>query len=144
MRVVALALAFLLGSCMVWAQAGTEGSILGIVKDSSGAVLPNANVVVNNLETGLSKSATTDANGFFQVLALPRGFYSVTVSMPHFSTWQLANTELTAGEEKRVQPVLTVGDVKQQVTVQGDVELIQTERASVETAIEQKQIRDLP
>src|SRR5437879_5291251 len=107
MRVLALVLAFLLCSCPIWAQAGTEGSILGIVKDSSGAVLPNANIVVANLETGLSKTATTDGNGFFQVLALPRGVYSVTVSMPHFSTWQLSSTELTAGEEKRVQPTLT-------------------------------------
>src|SRR5207237_817795 len=51
--------------------------------------------------------------------------------------------ELTAGEEKRIQPVLTVGDVKQQVTVHGGVELIQTERASVQTVIEENQIRDL-
>jgi hypothetical protein len=43
-----------------------------------------------------------------------------------------------------VQPVLKVGDVKQQVTVQAETEQVQTERASVETTIEQKQIRDLP
>src|SRR5205085_1912667 len=80
----------------------------------------------------------------FQVLALPRGIYSVQVSSPSFSTWQLTGVELTAGEQKRVQPQLVVGDIKQQVTVQSSVELVQTERASVEVAIEQKQIRDLP
>ena len=86
----------------------------------------------------------TDGNGFFQVVALPPGTYSVEASGRGFSTWQATGVTLTAGELKRVQPVLKVGDVKQQVTVQATPEMVQTERASVETAIEQKQIRDLP
>ncbi len=126
------------------AQTGTDASILGIVHDSSGAVLPGASVTITNIETGLTRTVATDENGYFQVLALPRGIYSVAVSMASFTTWQLMNVELTAGEQKRVQPALGVGDVKQEVTVQAGVELIQTERASVEAAIEQKQIRDLP
>jgi len=64
--------------------------------------------------------------------------------MAHFTTWRLSNVELVAGEHKRISPVLSIGDVKQEITVQGGTELLQTERASVETAIEQKQIRDLP
>ena len=141
---VRLILLILLGSLVAAAQTGTEGSILGVVKDSSGAVVPGATATVTNVETAIVNTATTDENGFFQVLALPRGIYSVVVSAPHFSAWRLANTELTAGDTKRIQPILNVGDVKQEVTVQGGTELIQTERASVETAIEQKQIRDLP
>ncbi len=125
-------------------QTGTEGSILGIVRDSSGALLPGASVKVTNTETGLTYTVTTDENGYFQVLALPRGIYTVVVTMASFTTWQITNLELTAGEHKRLQPALAVGDVKQEVTVQAGVELIQTERSSVEAAIEQKQIRDLP
>ena len=56
------------------AQTGTEGSILGTVKDSSGAVLPGAVVTVKNLETGITREATTDSAGYFQVLPLPHGF----------------------------------------------------------------------
>ncbi len=126
------------------AQTGADGSILGIVKDSSGAALPKSNIAVNNIETGLSKTVTADEGGYFQVLALPRGVYSVVVSLPHFTTWRVAGVELVAGEQKRLEPVLNVGDVKQEVTVQAGTELLQTERASVESAIEQKQIRDLP
>jgi hypothetical protein len=138
------AVACLIAAGVLAAQTGTEGSILGIVRDSSGAVLPGASVKVTNTETGLTQTVTTDENGYFQVLALPRGIYSVVVSMPSFAMWQLNNLELTAGEHKRVQAALAVGDVRQEVTVQAGVELIQTERASVESAIEQKQIRDLP
>ena len=126
------------------AQLGTEGSILGIVHDSTGAVVPGAAVTVTNTETGRQSAALTDANGYFQVLALPRGIYSVQVSSPHFAAWQLNSVELTAGEQKRVQPELTVGDVKQQVTVEASAALVQTERASLEETVELKQIRDLP
>src|SRR5438876_1863634 len=143
MRFVTICLALLL-SCAAWAQTGTEGSILGIVKDSSRAAVPKASVAVTNIETGLAQNLTADDSGFFQALALPRGFYSVVVSMPHFTTWRLTQAELVAGEQKRIAPVLSVGDVKQEITVQAGAELLQTERASVETAIEQKQIRDLP
>ena len=126
------------------AQLGTEGSILGIVHDASGAIVVGASVTVTNTDTGLNYSVSTDENGYFQVLALPRGAYSVQVSSTGFSTWQIVGATLTAGEHKRLQPVLTVGETRQQVTVQDGIELMQTERASVEMAIEQKQIRDLP
>src|SRR5260221_2294656 len=144
MRFLTIGLALFLPACAALAQTGTEGSILGIVIDSSGAAVPKASVAVTNVETGLTVTLTSDDGGFFQAFALPRGSYSVVVSAAHFTTWRLANAELVAGEQKRIAPLLSVGDVKQEVTVQAGAELVQTERASVETAIEQKQIRDLP
>src|SRR6266702_324458 len=107
MRFVTICLALLL-SCAAWAQTGTEGSILGIVKDSSGAAVPKASVAVTNVETGLAQNLTADDAGFFQAFALPRGSYSVVVSMPHFATWRLSNVQLVAGEQKRIAPVLAL------------------------------------
>jgi hypothetical protein len=142
---LSIAFTILLATAQVAAaQSGTEGSILGNVKDSSGAAMPAVNVSVTNTETGIAQSVITDSAGYFQVLALPRGIYSVSVSAPNFSTWRLAQIELVAGEQKRIQPMLSPGDVKQEVTVQGATEVIQTERASVEMALSQKQIRELP
>ena len=144
MRFLTTGLILILSAGAALAQTGTEGSILGIVKDSSGAAVPKASVLVTNVETGLAQSLMSDEAGFFQAFALPRGSYSVTVTMAHFSAWRLSKVELVAGEHKRISPVLTVGDVKQEVNVEAGAELLQTERASVESAIEQKQIRDLP
>lgn len=135
---------FLLISASLLAQTGTDGSILGTVKDPSGAVVPTAEVVVTNIETGLVRTIKADSEGYFEVLALPRGLYSVVVTSPGFKTWRLERAELTASEQKRVFPMLTVGEVREQVTVSAGVELMQTEKASIETAIEQKQVRDLP
>jgi hypothetical protein len=126
------------------AQLDTEGSILGNVKDASGGVMAGALVKVTNVDTGLAKTANTNSEGYFEIVALPTGSYSVDTVSQGFNTSHITGLTLTAGEHKRVQPVLTVGDIKQAVTVAADSELVQTERASVETAIEQKQIRDLP
>jgi hypothetical protein len=126
------------------AQTGTEGSILGTVVDASGAAVPGAAVAVTNVETGIAAKAVTDANGYFQVLALHRGAYSVTVQKPGFASWQLERMEVTSQENKRVSPVLTVGTTQQQVTITAGVDLVQTEDAAVAGAIEESQIRELP
>lgn len=126
------------------AQVGTEGAILGIVSDSSGGVVPGADVTIKNLETGFTKATVSDASGSFEIFPVPRGFYTVTASMQGFNTWVLERTEVTVGERRRVSPVMKVGDLSEQVSVVAQQDLLQTDRSSVETVIQTKQIRDLP
>jgi hypothetical protein len=126
------------------AQTGTEGSILGTVKDSSGAVIPDAQVVVTNVDTGIQWKVATNHSGYFQVLGLQRGYYSVAISHSGFSAWQLERTELQVGQIERLAPLLEVGKTHQEVTITGGGDLVQTEQASVESNIEQKTIQDLP
>src|SRR5437867_2358982 len=128
----------------VQAQGGTDASILGIVRDSSGAIVPGAEVRVANRETGLTRATVSDGRGYFEVLALPRGVYDVSVALASFRTWKLQKLELTLSEQKRIAPVLEVGATSQEVTVESGVELIQTEKASIEGLVDQRQIRDLP
>src|SRR6266567_3036650 len=98
-RVLAATIVVALGlSVSVLAQTGTEGSILGTVTDASGALIPGATVVITNIETGITKRVDADSTGYFQVLALVRGLYSVTVSRAGFATWQLQSIGLTSGE----------------------------------------------
>jgi Carboxypeptidase regulatory-like domain len=110
------------------AQVGTEGGILGVVLDASGAVVAGAEVTVTNLDTNLKKQAVSDSAGNFEILALPRGPYSVTATFAGFKTWTLERTELTIGERKRIAPVLQVGEVSDKVTVEARAELLQTEK----------------
>jgi hypothetical protein len=145
MRIRAIVVLCILSIAVIChAQLGTEGSILGIVHDASDAIVARASVTITNTDTGLKKIVSTDENGYFQVVALPTGIYSVEASSAGFARWQVSGLVLTAGEQKRVQPVLKVGEQQQEVTVQAGVELVQTERGSVEMSIEQKEIRDLP
>jgi len=141
---LALTLFFLVPGSVLLAQVGTEGSILGVVTDPSGAVIAGAEVTVTNLDTGLKKTATTNTGGNFEILALPRGPYSVAASFRGFKSWILEKTELNIGERKRMSPVLEVGEITDKITVEAQAELIQTEKGSVENLVEEKAIRELP
>ena len=144
MRHALSTLALFLLSLSASAQTGTEGSILGTIADSSGAAIPGAAVTITNIETGVVQKAVSDSNGYFQVLALQRGVYSVTVQKAGFATWQLQSLTLTAQDNKRVSPVLQVGTAQQEVTVMAGVDLVQTEQSGVAGSVEQTQIRELP
>lgn len=126
------------------AQIGTEGSILGVVTDPSGAVIGGAEVTVTNLSTGLKKTAQTEGSGNFEILQLPRGPYSVSVSFAGFKTWTVERTELTVGQRLRVSPVLEIGEITDKVTVEATAQLVQTDKGSVEMVVEEKAIRELP
>jgi Carboxypeptidase regulatory-like domain/TonB dependent receptor len=127
------------------AQVGIEGAILGVVRDPSGAIVPRAAVTATNLDTGLVKTAVTGiSSGEFEIPALPRGPYSVTVSLRGFKTWTLSRTDLDVGEQKRLSPVLQVGETAETVNVQDEAPLIQTEQSSVETTISANTATQLP
>ncbi|MCW5978589.1 MAG: TonB-dependent receptor [Bryobacteraceae bacterium] len=135
---------FLIASCAVLAQMGSEGAFLGVVNDATGAVAPGADILVTNLDTGLVKRTSSDPAGNFEILALPPGPYSVGVSLQGFKTWRLERAVLTVGERRRISPVLEVGQISEQVSVEATVELMQTEKSSVEAVVQERQIRDLP
>ena len=68
----------------------------------------------------------------------------MNVSSKGFKKWELARTELSVGDRSRLTPVLQVGDVSEIVMVEATAEVIQTEKASVETVVQMQQIRELP
>ena len=143
--VLALVVFVLFTNSVLLAQLGTQGSILGVVTDSTGAVVPGASAVITNVDTGQRIETQSNEAGIFQVFALNRGFYSVQVSLDGFKTWNLERTELTVGQRLRLSPALEVGDVAEQITVESSgVELIQTEGATVQGTVEARQIVDLP
>lgn len=143
-RIFVLSVLLFLGANLLRGQLANESSVLGMVTDQSGAVIGGATVTATNLATGEAKTTTTDSSGNFEILALPIGSYSVTASMPGFANWKLDRLVLEIGEHSRVMPVLGVGRVSQQVTVAGIQQQMQTENASVQTVIQQKQVTDLP
>ncbi len=126
------------------AQIANAGAVLGVVADRSGAVVAGAAVTARNINTGFNKEAQTDSTGSFEILGLPIGSYTVNVSMQGFKTWSAKNLVLEIGQRSRLSPVLDIGSSSEQVDVQANSEQLQTENASVDTVVQQKQIRDLP
>src|ERR1700693_6141702 len=99
---------------------GTQGTISGTVKDSTGAVLPAAKIEILNEDTGISRTMVADASGRFTVPALSLGKYRVTASAPGFQSAVRNGIELTVGSEAVANFELQVGTVSQTVEVTGE------------------------
>src|SRR5690242_1798978 len=91
---------FLLAVSDVWAQ--FNSSIEGVVSDSSGAVIPGADVAVTDLGTGIARHVKTSGDGLYRVLNLGLGKYSVTVEHSGFQTSEHNNVPVAAAEVVRV------------------------------------------
>ena len=88
-KVMVLMVAALFAASALYAQLGTQGSILGVVTDTTGAVVPGVTIVITNIETGQEIQTQSNEVGIFEVFALNRGFYSVQASLDGFKTWNL-------------------------------------------------------
>src|SRR5918999_1172138 len=120
-------------------------AIEGVVEDAQQAVLPGATVTVQNVATGLTRTATTDAGGRFVVTALPpEGRYKVQVELPGFATEVRENLVFNAGQRSVVNFTLTLSSVQETITVAGDAPMVQTTSAEVTSTIDQRAFETLP
>mgnify|MGYP000902157694 CR=1 FL=1 len=102
-----------------------RGTITGIVKDESGAVLPGADVAVINQGTGDVRRTVTSDEGFFSVVALPAATYTVEVQMPGFATWRRTDIYLESSQRLHIPDiVLQVGQLAEEITVTSAAESI--------------------
>ncbi|MGH9357201.1 MAG: carboxypeptidase regulatory-like domain-containing protein, partial [Terriglobia bacterium] len=130
-----------LGSAV--AGCAQQASILGIVTDSSGAVIPNAKITVSNPERGVIRHLTSNTAGSYVAADLPIGTYTVTAQVPGFRRLVTAGVVLQVGATRRVDMRLQVGQVTQAVQVTANVAHVQTETAAVSGVITGKQIANL-
>ncbi|HEY7514765.1 MAG TPA: carboxypeptidase regulatory-like domain-containing protein, partial [Vicinamibacteria bacterium] len=134
----------------VWLLAGSAlaqqstGSILGHVKDSSGATVPGAQVTATNLGTQFSRATTSDAEGRYSLPLLPLGQYKVEVTLAGFKNFSQTGILLEVGRNVRVDPVIEPGEVTEQVSVVADIPLVETSSAALSRAVGQNEVLNLP
>jgi hypothetical protein len=127
------------------AQGSFFASLSGTVVDTSGGVIPGADVKVRNNGTGAEFNTVSASDGGFTIPSLPGGVYSVTVSLMGFKTAVLNEVTLNAAIPSNVKVTLTVGTLEENVTVTGDSALVvQTQTPSVATNLTSTQITSLP
>src|SRR5450432_163285 len=125
------------------AQVAT-GNMAGYVKDHSGAAIPNVAVTARMVEQQTVRSAQTNSEGFYDLLALPPGTYEVTFEIQGFQQKTQTGLQLTVGQNLRVDSALEVGSVQTQVTVGSEAPLVDTTSATLTGLIDDRRVVDLP
>ncbi len=129
--------------CSVTAVAQSDKSTIGgYVKDSSGAVVPGANVLLTNEATGETHRATADTQGHYTVPNLTAGSYTMTVDVKGFKKYVSNHNTLSANTTLSLDAPLTIGSATEEVTVSSTAQVLQTESAAVQAEITGKQVSD--
>ena len=109
----------------------TTGTILGTVTDASGGVLPGVTISVKHLETSQVRSVATDSGGRYRVQALLVGSYEITAQLPGFQNLVRSGVVLTVAMEAVVNITMSIGNVSENVTVDGAAPLVETTTSTV-------------
>jgi hypothetical protein len=133
-------------SLSIAAQAQSyTGSITGIVTDQNGAIVANANVSLTSVETGLTRSATSDSEGAYFFTSLPPGSYNLRVSATGFSTREI-RAQLTVSQQLRLDAQLKVGGTVEimDITVSEGGVAVDTQNSQLSNVVTERQVKDLP
>jgi carboxypeptidase family protein/TonB-dependent receptor-like protein len=127
------------------AYAQVAGATLtGTVMDSSGAVIPKAQVTVTDVATGVSRRIATDNAGFYAAPNLLPGNYRVSITAPGFSTEVRTGITLTVGAQQVLDVAMRVGQVTETVQVTGEAPLVQLASSTISGEVNATTVRELP
>ena len=122
----------------------TTADIIGTVTDSSGAVIPGANVTVRNLNTGQIRSMKTTSTGDYAFTALQVGRYSISVAAATFKTSKVDSATIAAGDRLRVNAQLEPGAASATVVVNAISPALQTDSSSSGDMLGTQSVQELP
>jgi hypothetical protein len=126
-----------------WGQFDSA-SVLGTIKDPSGAAIPSATVQLLNTAKGITTARETDGNGDYEFTNVQPGDYSITVSAPGFEKAETDRFTVTVGARQRVALVLKVGAEAQSVVVSGAASQLETDTSDRGVTVQSREIVNLP
>src|SRR5215471_6514884 len=126
-----------------WAQF-ESASVLGYVRDASGAAVPNATVTLTNTATGIWQTKTTDEEGKYEFPGVQIGNYQIVAAAQGFDKARTDTFTVQTNARQRVDVNLKAGSVTEEVTVTAAAAMLDTETSSHSTVIGTKQVEDLP
>lgn len=121
-----------------------SGTILGSVRDATGAAVPKAPVSIVNSETGLSRTVETDQDGEYTAPLLPPGTYNISVEMKGFKKTTLSDLRLGVDQKLRADVTLELGAVTESMQVEAAAPVAKTDSSELGETVTERQIKDLP
>lgn len=120
------------------------GTLQGVVADSKGSVIPGAEVVIRNVETGAERNLKTNSDGSYTASFLPLGRYSVTASATGFSKQAQENVEITLNQTRVIDFNLNPSGVTEAVIVTAEAAPINTSNAEIKGSLNTQEILEKP
>jgi hypothetical protein len=146
-QIPALLMVLLLSAHAAFGQAQANAAdIEGLVKDPTGAVVPNAAVTARNASTNFTRAAITNDEGLYRIVNVPPGDYEITVEATNFKKAVVPKVTVTIGQAAKIDDItLEPGQVSEIVTVSDlTSEIVETSKTAVATTIDQQRINNLP
>jgi hypothetical protein len=126
------------------AKASVNGSVSGVVKDSTGALVPQAEVKITNVDTNVAATVHTNSEGVYSFLSLPVGHYRLEVKAAGFQAYVVSDIAVNTNDELRFDIPLTVGAVTESVDVKADAVRVETANTQLGEVIGGKTMTALP
>jgi len=139
-----LALLVLINPVSMRAQAVAGARIHGTVTDPSGAAVPNAKVIAMQTQTNLVRTTFSGSEGTYALPDLPVGPYRLEVQASGFQTWVQTGIVLQVNDNPAIDVRLPLGQVVQQVEIQANANMVQTQETSTSQVVDQARMMDLP
>jgi hypothetical protein len=140
---LALALALLPPAAVAQSRL-TGADVDGSVSDESGAAVPGATITVLNLDTGVARTAASDARGRYAAAALPPGRYKVSVALKGFGAQSRDGVVLQLGQSVTIDFRLKLAAAAEELTVSGEAPVVELGHTEVSSVVNQQQIDALP
>src|SRR5262245_8469864 len=134
----------LLATAAVLLGQTTNATLRGLITDQSGAVLPGVTITVKNQSTAVDRMKLSDETGNYQVAALPVGVYQIEVRLQGMKTQIVSGLAFEVGQIAIRNFKMEVGGIAEELTVAGDVALIETTTSTVGLVINQRTVQEVP
>ncbi|PYY24534.1 MAG: hypothetical protein DMG62_02935 [Acidobacteria bacterium] len=144
LRTLCCAAVFLSLNLVTHAQNIATANLHGVVQDPNGAVIANAKVTARLAAQNLERTTQSNADGEYVLLNLPPGNYSIQVDAAGFAKLVQSPVVLTIGQDAQLPVHMRVASTSEQVTVESNAELIETQRSAESTTIDTQRIENLP
>ena len=121
-----------------------SATMSGVVHDANGGLVPGVSVTAKHTESGLTRTVITNETGSYRLPSLPVGEYEVTAELTGFKQQVRRGVTLAVAQEAVVNLTLDVGDLKEQITVTEEAQIVNTTMSSTSGLVTGEQVKDLP